>query len=419
MNDVLRHALYAGLLVLALRCTAWFAVLAAAWLRFVRETGAADDAESEKIIAAQMTVPITFVLAPGADEKAGTFLARTGAALAIRYPGFEVIAVLPASRADLAEQCVREFDLKKINMVFRKVFSTPPVLGIHKTPAHKNLLVLQIDGVRRGDLLNAAVNLSTYPLICVIQGTPTPDSVTSLMVPFVRSPRECAGTVGAIAPDAGDRRSGMFWLDNAGRLLGAAAAPSIQLRKGLPEVSLLLRKDAIIAAGGFAATGRYEGLLLRIARAGKRPSLVATVARIVGTSTMHGLGGWAAKEWALGRNVRQRLGAAAAAFSVVPPVLELGAWCAAAAAVARGAAGAGEMLFFLALAVGAAFVFRTLALFCEETSFGVHRRAGKLPAVIAACIVENFGPRQAILAVRAASRLSGLLRKRMGSDTVT
>jgi len=411
VNDLIRHALYAGLAVLAVRYTVWFVFLAAAWLRFIRETGAADDAESEKIIAAQMTVPITFVLAPGADEKAGTFLARVRAALAIRYPGFEVIAVLPARRADLAERCVRELDLKRINMVFRKVFETPPVLGIHKTPAHKNLVVLQLDGDRRGDLLNAAVNLSTYPLICIIQGTPTPDSVTSLMVPFVRSPGECAGTVGAVAPDAGDHRSGMFWLDNAGRLLGAAAAPLVQLRKGLPEVSLLLRKEAVITAGGFAATGRYEGLLLRMVHAGKRASALSTIARIVGTSTMHGLGGWAAKEWALGRNVRQRVGPAAAAFSVVPPVLELGAWCAAAAAVARGAAGAGEMLFFAAIAVGAAFVFRAVALLCEEILFGVHRRAGKLPAVIAACIVENFGPRQAILAVRALSRLSGILRR--------
>jgi hypothetical protein len=181
--------------------------------------------------------------------------------------------------------------------------------------------------------------------------------------------------------------------------------------KGLPEVSLLIRKDSIIAAGGFAKTGRYEGVLRAVTGGGRGPRRIALVTRRAGVSTMHGAGGWAAKEWALGRNVRQRLGAAAAALSVLPPLLELGAWGAAAAAWGAGAIGAPAVAFFLALAVGAGVFLRALSFLHEELTFGVHRRAGKLVAAAAAIVVEHAGPRQVILVIRVVSRVAGLLRR--------
>ena len=411
MKPLVLLAFHLGLAVLAVRAVMWCAALIAAWWRLAFAGAAEAGGESEKIIASQMTVPITFVVVPGDEENPEPFLARVRAALAIRYPQFEVIAALPSARGDLARHTAQALDLKRINVVFRKVFETPPVSGIYKTPVHKNITVLHLDGRRRGDLLNAAVNLSTYPLIYLIQGAPAPDSVAALMVPFVRHPGRCACAMGAVAPDAGDRRSGAFWLDNAGRLLGVATAPSFQLAKGLPEVSLLLRKESIIAAGGFSRTGRFEGVLRAITRAAEGPRLIATVTRCAGVSTAHGAGGWAAKEWAIGRNVRQRVGTLAAALSVAPPVLELAAWGAAGAAFAAGAIGPRRLAFFLAVAVGAGMLLRAMSFAHEELTFGVHRCGGKSIAAIAAILFEHAGPRQVILAVRTVSRVAGLLRR--------
>ena len=411
MSPLLLIAFQAGLALLALRAAGWCAALAVAWARLLFARAGAAGAESEKIIASQMTVPITFVVVPGDEENPEPFLARLQAALAIRHPQFEVIAALPSPRGDVVRHAAQALDLKRINVVFRKVFETPPVSGIYKTPRHKNLTVLHLDGRRRGDLLNAAVNLSTYPLIYVIQGSPAPDSVAALMVPFVQHPGDCACAMGAVAPDAGDRRSGAFWLDNAGRLLGMALAPRLQLRRGLPEVSLLLRKDAIIAAGGFPKAGRFEGLLGALRASGKGPRRVVAVTRCAGVSTAHGSGGWAAKEWALGRNVRQRLGAPVAALAALPPLLELAAWGAAAAAYAAGAIGPLRLAFFLAVAAGSGMALRAMSFVHEELTFGVHRHGGKTAAAALAIVIEHLGPRQVILALRAASRLAGVVKR--------
>lgn len=426
MIPPLLMAFQIGLFLLALRAGAWCAALIVAWTRLLFARTAEADAESEKIIASQMTVPISFIIAPGDEENPEPFLARLHAALAIRHPQFEVIAALPSPRGDVVRHATQALDLKRINVVFRKVFETPPVSGIYKTPRHKNLTVLHLDGRRRGDLLNAAVNLSNYPLTYVIQGTPAPDSVAALMVPFVQHPGDCACAMGAVAPADGDRRSGAFWLDNAGRLLGVELTPRLQLRRGLPEVSLLLRKDAIIAAAGFPKTGRFEGLLGALQSTGMGPRRIVAVTRCAGVSTAHGSGGWAAKEWALGRNVRQRLGAAAAALSVLPPALELSAWGAAAAAFAAGAIGPARLAFFLAVAVGAGTALRAMALLHEEITFGVltgsaqvravepgggGRRGGKRWAVITAIVIEHAGPRQVVLALRVVSRLAGLFKR--------
>jgi hypothetical protein len=409
MKDALPYAFYAGLAFIAARFFAEFLMLALAWSRTMAGSFSRHSGESGRILAGHMSVPITFVLVPAADEDASVFAGRVRSALASRYPEFEVIASVPDA-AGFPDRLAGELALRKVFAVPRRLLRAPEPAAVYKAEGEPRLTVAASGTSTRAALLNAAVNFSTFPLVCAAQGDVSPDAVAALMAPFARDPSGCACSMAAVMPGDCDGRSALFWLNNTYRVCGTAAGVSIQIAAGLPDITAVLRKDSIIAAGGFGAAGRLEGLLRGI-RSGAPVRGIHFTGKAAGRTAPHGGWGWLAKEWALGRNAAQRMGRIAAAAGAVPPILELGAWFSAGAAWALGAVPADGLAVFACLALGGGLLAGAAALFVQEVCLGLNMGASRVMKCAAAAFIEPFGPRQLILAARAASRLYSAFKR--------
>jgi hypothetical protein len=411
VKNLVIYAFYGGMMVIAARFMAATVMLAAAWAAALVRRFFPDVGDPDRMMASHMSVPVTFVLTPADGETPEIFAARARLALASKYPEFEVILAVPFPNPGFMPGLEAALGLARVWMVCRRVLEAPPVHAVHRVPGDQRLIAIEVESSSRGGLLGAAVNFATFPLICIMNGEAAPDALAALMAPFARDPGTCACAMGPLIPGAADRRSGFYWLYNATRICGAAAWLGFQLRAGLPDVSVLLRKDSVIEAGGFGTAGRFEGVLMQIL--GKaRARGINFVLKTTGGSAAHRGGFWLSKEWALGRNASLRLGRTMAALSSIPPLLELGAWAAALSAALLGAVAVQSLAVFLAIACAGGLVFSLMPLFLQEAGFGLHLGWRKLFTALLSSLVESAGPRQAVCAVRAASRIAGAIRRR-------
>lgn len=122
--------------------------------------------EFARIEASPMTLPISVVIPAWNEEKV---ISQTVlAALALRYPQFEVIVVSDGSTDGTIRQLAENFNLRASHKVAPAYLKTQPVTGVYLSPEHPNLTVIDKANGRRADAINAALNHAVFPLVCVM-----------------------------------------------------------------------------------------------------------------------------------------------------------------------------------------------------------------------------------------------------------
>lgn len=158
--------------------------------------------EFQRIAKSDLSMPVSVII-PAHNEAA--IIANTVKnALKLNYPAHEVIVVDDGSTDETIELLTRTFNLHRVDKFGAKHIPTEQILGVYESPDHPNLVVISKDNGRRADAINAAVPLTRYPLLCVIDADCViePDGLLHMARPFLLDSRLSAAA-GVVRPSNG------------------------------------------------------------------------------------------------------------------------------------------------------------------------------------------------------------------------
>ncbi len=176
-------------------------------------------AEFERIAASDLTMPVSVIIPIFNEESIA--VATVQNALALNYPKHEVIVVDDGSTDKTMAELVEAFRLFRVEKQGQKHIPTREVLGSYASVEHPNLLVVTKENGRRGDAINAAVAVSKYPLLCVIDADCVleSDGLLHMARPFLRDSK-LAASAGVVRPSNGLQLKG-------GRIVGQGLPKSL------------------------------------------------------------------------------------------------------------------------------------------------------------------------------------------------
>jgi cellulose synthase/poly-beta-1,6-N-acetylglucosamine synthase-like glycosyltransferase len=97
-----------------------------------------------------------------------TIVESTEAMLALEYPAFEVIVVNDGSTDDTLKKLVDRFELRPVARLCDPVAPHAPIRGFYGSPHVPRLLVVdKVNGGGKADAVNAGINVSRTPIICI------------------------------------------------------------------------------------------------------------------------------------------------------------------------------------------------------------------------------------------------------------
>jgi len=164
-------------------------------LKFVRRTFFSD---YRQIMQSEMTWPIS-VLIPAHDEEK-TIVETVRSLLMINYGEFEVIVVNDGSADATLRRLVDAYELRLMDRPYKRVIPTGEIRGIYGSLAHPNLLVIDKEKGGKADALNTGINLARYPLFCSIDADSIIEDNALLRVvkPFMERPEETVAAGGIV-----------------------------------------------------------------------------------------------------------------------------------------------------------------------------------------------------------------------------
>ena len=230
----------------------------------------------QRISQSPLSLPISVVMAAYNEES--MILHTVQNVLRLRYPQHEVIVVNDGSTDGTLRILIEHFKLHRVDKVFKKNFATQPIRGIYQSLEYPNLLVVDKENGRRGDSLNAGIDLARYPLICQIDADCVleEDALVRMVRPFLNNAKTIAAAA-IVRPS-----NGLVVAD--GRILERGLPsgwlPLFQVveylrsfhwaRSGLARLDsmlsisgalIVIRKDVFVKIGGFntqAITDDFE-----------------------------------------------------------------------------------------------------------------------------------------------------------------
>lgn len=157
--------------------------------------------KNEVLVKSNHTIGVS-IIAPAYNEVV-TIVYSVRSLLAQEYPKFEVIIVNDGSTDGTLEEMIREFDLVKVNFLYKKYVRCKPVKGHYRStnPAYAKLLVVdKVNGGSKADGSNAGINSAQYPVFictdadCILRR----DTISCLVRPFVLGKKRTIATGGMI-----------------------------------------------------------------------------------------------------------------------------------------------------------------------------------------------------------------------------
>ncbi len=398
--------------------------------------------------------PPVSILVPAYNEEA-TIAASIRSMLQLSYAEFEIVVVNDGSKDGTMDVLRREFGLLPFPEAYRRQIPTAEVRQVYRSTRYPNVRVIDKDNGGKADALNAAINVSRYPLVCGVDADSIlqRDSLAKVTEPFLRDPTVVAagGTVrvangcqvsGGFLTKVGLPRNiwALFQVVEYLRAflfgrLGWSAMNGMLIISGAFGV---FRKDAVVMAGGYRRDTIGEDMELvvrmhRLLRAKKQPYRIEFVPDPVCWTEapedyrtlknqrvrwQRGLAESLNANWGL---VFSRNGGVPGwvafpfmlLFEWLGPLVELGGYAFMLWAFFTGLISWQAFGAFLFVAIGLGILLSASGLLLEEMSFHIYPRGKQLLMLGLVVVLENFGYRQ----LNAVWRLTGLYRWAMQKES--
>ena len=159
-------------------------------------------AEFLRIAKSPLTMPVSLIIP--AHNEATIIVNTVWNALKLNYPLHEVLVVNDGSTDETMKVLIEAFRLRHVDKFGPKHIQTKTLLGIYESADYPNLVVVDKENGQRADAINAAVALSTYPLLCIIDADccMEKDALLHLARPFLRD-SHVAAVAGIVRPSNG------------------------------------------------------------------------------------------------------------------------------------------------------------------------------------------------------------------------
>jgi cellulose synthase/poly-beta-1,6-N-acetylglucosamine synthase-like glycosyltransferase len=376
-------------------------------LRFRRRSRDPQE-EDRAILLKSPLAPRISIIAAVSDAAPSTrdFVRRL---LDIQYGNQEVIVVLDGPNESEMAAWKQEFRLSVSTRPAEAALQSAPIRCVYESADPIHLVAVYKQRSGWADSLNAAVNIACSPLIGVV--TPDSDFHANAFLPLVRSLlQDSTRAIVACGADVAASQKGFpakvsalesvrFWLARCSSTL------EDNLRTPPPGSSLLLRRDAILQAGGFRASAlELFAHVQRNARASHKPYRITFVpgpvshARPARTLAQLRKATIAAQREIAGAFRWLGLGAPGLpglfASRVLRPALETAAYLTAAIGVALGCVDVTWLGLVLLASVGIGILQSCSAVIFREFAVDAARTPAELRHLFCTAIVENFGYRQ-------------------------
>jgi cellulose synthase/poly-beta-1,6-N-acetylglucosamine synthase-like glycosyltransferase len=384
---------------------------------------------------ADIAPPIT-IISPAYNE-ALTIVESVEALLALEYPEFEVIVVNDGSSDDTLQRLIDRFDLHPAARLCERAAPHAPVRGFYVSPRVPRLLVVDKENGRgKADAVNAGINASRTPLVCITDADTLiePDALLRAVWPFIDDPRTIA-VGGSICIANGSRV-------HAGRVVEARLPKNflalvqtleyervfMMVRVGLSRLGAmsivsgafgLFRRDALMEVGGYSLGTVGEDLELVIKlhrhfRENRHPYAIRFMAEpVVWTQAPETLGDLARQRarWQRGAletfwkhrslALNPRYGAVGLIsfgqimlLDVIGPLVAVLGYVVVPLCWVFGLLSHEHFLAFLAAVFSFGILMSLLSLILEQVFIAKITRKRDLATLAAIAVVENFGYRQ-------------------------
>jgi cellulose synthase/poly-beta-1,6-N-acetylglucosamine synthase-like glycosyltransferase len=376
--------------------------------------------------------PPVSILVPAFNE-GPTIVDTVRALLALQYTALEIVVINDGSTDETLARLVAEFGLRRTPRVYWQQLKSQPVRGIHWSPAHPNLWVLDKANGRKADAINAGINLASSPYVSVIDGDTIIEhgAVLALMHAILPHSTNTVAAGGTVRIVNGCRLEGTHAVHvglPASLLARAQVLEYLRSflfgRVGWGELRSLLivsgafgvfRKNALVEIGGFRhdTVGEDMDVVVRLHRRGRESRRAYSIAFVPDPvcwtecpETLQGLRRQR-ERWQrglgetlehnrvmLGNRKYGRLGVLAMPyylfFEYLAPLVETAGMVILPFGWAVGLVHTRTFLLFLIASLLYGLVLSVLALLLEELSFRRYREPAQLARLLAAALLESF-----------------------------
>jgi cellulose synthase/poly-beta-1,6-N-acetylglucosamine synthase-like glycosyltransferase len=144
-------------------------------------------------------LPISIVMPAYNEELTITDAAQS--MLRLQYPQFEVVLVNDGSKDRTLALLIECFRLEKVYRAWRPEVPCRQIRGIYISALYPNLIVVDKEnGGSKADAVNAGINLSRYPLVCVVDADSLLDQDALMRVAriYIEDPESTVGVGGLV-----------------------------------------------------------------------------------------------------------------------------------------------------------------------------------------------------------------------------
>ncbi|HEY5494771.1 MAG TPA: glycosyltransferase [Candidatus Anoxymicrobiaceae bacterium] len=178
--------------------TTYLALFIAAFVsagRYVRRKRLVD---LDELFRSPLT-PKVSVIIPAYNEAAG-IVESVRAALMLKYPRFEVVAVNDGSTDATIAALVLAYDLRQVTKVVERPVPCADIVGVYISTVHDNLIVIDKEHGGKADTLNAGINVSRGDIIVTVDADSLiePDALLKIARPFLERPGETVAVGGVV-----------------------------------------------------------------------------------------------------------------------------------------------------------------------------------------------------------------------------
>jgi cellulose synthase/poly-beta-1,6-N-acetylglucosamine synthase-like glycosyltransferase len=419
-------------------------------LKFVRRTFFSD---YRQIMQSDLTWPISVLIPAHNEEK--TIVETVRSMLMVNYGEFEIIVINDGSEDLTLRRLIDVYELRRTDRPYKRTIPTGNVRAVYGSLSHPNLTVVDKEKGGKSDALNAGINLARYPLFCSIDADSIIEDNALLRVvkPFMEKPAETVAAGGIVrivnGCDVKDGRVTRIALSDR-------ALPILQVveylrafltgRVGWSNLQSLLiisgafgiyRKQEVVEIGGYTHDTDTEDLELVVRlhehlRRRKQPYRVVFVPDpVCWTEAPETLSVLARQRNRWHRGLLQTLwlhkrmlfnpkygnvGMFAfpyfAVFELLGPFVETFGYLAVIVSYLLGMLDVQFFLMFLAVAVLYGMFLSIAAILLEEISFRRYPGWLDLTKLLAYSVIENFGYRQVLSAMKVKAFWDAIRRRR-------